>query len=446
LKTIYILYDSAVIQEPQQVANLPQNEQFNVDVYSNIWFPINFDAVDCARDFHLPIHHLIKKYYPEIKIQFITPENLSPNIAYIYPINFKYFHSTLKNKNLHQIFNQLNPAIQKSLSLKKACVLINDSHEYATYIDSTKALFSLPKSLNKRFWITSGNLDNERYIGTNLFFKQKLYNLLIKWYWNSKKSDVPIFGFRFFEEVVAFQTRCFYPEYSYQEKLMHLQKSTFKAFICLNNVIKSHRVVLTYLLHQNGLDKNFISLKKVPKDYYHELKQLGWSMHISTSKWENFTSKLPIVADEVTAEKQINPWDLIPFDLVNRSFFWLVTETLYDGTGLSRCFFTEKIYKPMSLFMPFVVVAQPFTLYNLKKEGYQTFSKWWDESYDLEVHPHKRMEKIVLVVKQIAALSNAELLSMYKEMESVLKHNYNRLYHTTAAKPFITQLVEQCLV
>jgi hypothetical protein len=443
LKTIHLLYDSDVIHEPEMVANLPLHEHSKVDIYSQKWFPINFDANECAPDYHLHIQHLIKKYYPEIEIQFVTTETLQPKDSFIYPINFKFFHSTLKQKNLNQIFNQLHPIIQKSLQDKNAWILLNDSHEYATYLDRTNELKTLPKDLNSGFCITSGNLDNEKYVGTNLDIKRKLYNLLIKLFWSLQKPKVAIHGFRFFEEVVAHQMKTFYRECTFDSKLMQLQKAPFKTFICLNNVIKQHRVALSFLLYESGLQNNFISQKVVAENYYSELKNTGWSFLIDENKWEGFNLKLPIKADNITPELQKNPWNLIPFELVNQSFFWLVTETLYEGTGLSRCFFTEKLYKPISLFMPFVVVAQPYTLYNLKKEGYQTFSKWWDESYDLELHPQKRMEKILKVVKFISNKSNAELISIYKEMETVLKHNYNRLANTKAAKPFIDFLVTQ---
>lgn len=443
MKTIFLLYDAKIINQPFELNKLSQEEQFNIDVYSNKWFPTNFDKAECAPDYHLHIEHLLHKYYPEMKIQYITLDEIGLVSSFIYPINFKFFHLTLQSKNLKEIFEQLLPEIQQSITLKKGWLLINDSHEYATYLDVLSALNSIPDSIKERSWITSSNLDNQHYVGTNINLKQKLTNGLIKQFWKFKKPSIDIFGFRFFEEVVSFQIKNFYSDYTYETKFFHLQRQSFKTFICLNNIVKPHRVMTTFLLYQNGLYHNFISQAKVPDLYQNELKNFGWAYLLPPQNWGEFKGKLPIKADNITAEQQKNPWNLIPFDLVNQSFFWLVTETLYEGTGLSRCFFTEKIYKPISLFMPFVVVAQPFTLHQLQKDGYQTFSKWWDESYDLEVHPQKRMEKIIKVAKFISNKSNAELLIIYQEMEAVLKHNYSRLLNTNAAKPFIDNLVRK---
>ena len=45
---------------------------------------------------------------------------------------------------------------------------------------------------------------------------------------------------------------------------------------------------------------------------------------------------------------------------------------------------TEKIYKPISAGMPFVMVASQGFLYRLRKMGFRTFHPWIDESYDQE--------------------------------------------------------------
>ena len=62
-------------------------------------------------------------------------------------------------------------------------------------------------------------------------------------------------------------------------------------------------------------------------------------------------------------------------------------------------------------------------LNELKKRGFKTFDKWWDESYDSIEEPWLRLEKVLGIVKNLAKLDNKELLRMYKSMESVLQHN-----------------------
>ena len=47
------------------------------------------------------------------------------------------------------------------------------------------------------------------------------------------------------------------------------------------------------------------------------------------------------------------------------------------------------------------MVGNPQSLKVLKKQGFKTFDKWWDESYDDEFDFHKRMDKIVEVMEEM---------------------------------------------
>ena len=68
----------------------------------------------------------------------------------------------------------------------------------------------------------------------------------------------------------------------------------------------------------------------------------------------------------------------------------------------------------------------------MKKLGYQTFSKWIDESYDT-LPDGKRMDAIIESIKQFDKEKNK--ISIYKDMKEVLIHNYNVLEHNVSKKP-----------
>ncbi len=85
--------------------------------------------------------------------------------------------------------------------------------------------------------------------------------------------------------------------------------------------------------------------------------------------------------------------------------------------------FSEKTLTAIFSKMPFVVVAPPYTLEYLKKFGFKTFDKWWNEDYDLEENHHKRMIKIFNIIDYIDSKSIDDLKIMYFEMKEILEHN-----------------------
>jgi hypothetical protein len=112
-----------------------------------------------------------------------------------------------------------------------------------------------------------------------------------------------------------------------------------------------------------------------------------------------------------------------------------VAENLYSDTFCSivnlgtfaDCFpiFDEKPLNAIRNFRPFVLVGPPGSLQMMKDHGFKTFDKFWDESYDSEKDHQKRFIKIFDIIKYIDTLSIEQCKQIYKEMSSILKHNYN---------------------
>ena len=115
------------------------------------------------------------------------------------------------------------------------------------------------------------------------------------------------------------------------------------------------------------------------------------------------------------------------------SFLTLVAETLWDT---NEAFWSEKTLKPMMMLRPFVVLSSPKTLALIRKLGFKTFNKFWDESYDNEKNDGKRFEKVMKIVDTIKAKTIPELEVMLKEMNKILIHNKKHLdvLHTRTLK------------
>lgn len=110
--------------------------------------------------------------------------------------------------------------------------------------------------------------------------------------------------------------------------------------------------------------------------------------------------------------------------LMQNVFCRIVTETNFERPYQN---FSEKTVDTIRLGKPFVLVAPYRTLTLLKELGFKTFDKWWDESYDTQINPEKRLRKIIKVIDKISNLSYTELNQMYEDMQPVLEHNLTNL-------------------
>ena len=106
-------------------------------------------------------------------------------------------------------------------------------------------------------------------------------------------------------------------------------------------------------------------------------------------------------------------------------FVNLLTEThFFNGDERDNVLFiTEKLDKIIAAGQPFIIVSVPNYIKTLKKLGFKTFDKWWDESYDDIQIESDRLECIIKIVEDICTMSISELENMYIEMIPILEHN-----------------------
>lgn len=165
---------------------------------------------------------------------------------------------------------------------------------------------------------------------------------------------------------------------------------------------RPHRIHLVYQLINNGLfEKGKISLGKFePHDRYEELSKMT-----------------PI---EIDRTLDINWAVNIELPDYSSTFISLVTETLIDTSIL---FMSEKIWKPIVAGHPFILLGNVNTLSYLKEQGYKTFDKWIDESYDLEPDHHKKIDLVIKELNKFKNKSIAELKEIRNEMYEVCLYN-----------------------
>lgn len=107
------------------------------------------------------------------------------------------------------------------------------------------------------------------------------------------------------------------------------------------------------------------------------------------------------------------------------SFCYVVTETCFWE---HKHHLTEKIFKPIVSRMPFILIGPANNLAYLREYGFETFSNWWDESYDSISDPVTRLKAATQVLNNICKKDLHELEAILKDMRDVLDYNYHRFY------------------
>lgn len=103
----------------------------------------------------------------------------------------------------------------------------------------------------------------------------------------------------------------------------------------------------------------------------------------------------------------------------------LVPETLFDT---EKTHLTEKVFKPIVMQQPFIVVGPPGSLEYMRHYGFRTFDGLWDESYDKEMNADRRMEKIIQVVEYLTSLNDEAFNRILDRAQRTIQHNLTRFY------------------
>ena len=175
--------------------------------------------------------------------------------------------------------------------------------------------------------------------------------------------------------------------------------------------------------------------------HYHETQGVQYKWPIGESKYFNtlrnyknaLQHRVPLSVEQTSFKKFHPSENILPVteqhltstileDYYLKSFCSLVCETNYEYPWGQL---SEKTINPIRFENPFVLLAGPYSLEQAKQWGFKTFDRWWDESYDTEIHPVKRMDKVFDVVAEIQSYSISDLTAMKSEMNEVLLHNRN---------------------
>ena len=115
--------------------------------------------------------------------------------------------------------------------------------------------------------------------------------------------------------------------------------------------------------------------------------------------------------------------------------FSVVAESLIDSM-----FLTEKTFKPIAFYHPFMIAGGAGSLAHLRQQGFVTFNNLFDESYDLEPRYWARLRKITNNVK------NYTPEPYNTETQNRLQHNADLYYNKDIIKRRLTQEIIEPLL
>ncbi len=223
-------------------------------------------------------------------------------------------------------------------------------------------------------------------------------------------------------------------------------KSYDKKFISFNGLWRPHRgAIISMLSAMNLLDKGIISYNSKNNsgmssdanyEFLHRFLSYNQELKELLESSENNIRKLDKIIIDIHEGNymQFSCSDVFATDkkLYEDTYFSLVTETSipikpfsyrFDANTDTGRILSEKIFKPIALRHPFLVVSNPKTLELLRSLGYKTFSPLIDESYDDEEDIAKRLLMIAKEVKRLCELTPVELENFLVEAGKICDYN-----------------------
>jgi len=200
-----------------------------------------------------------------------------------------------------------------------------------------------------------------------------------------------------------------------------------KKYTCLNRIHKQYRKEFVWNLWNNDLINNaYVSYGNVPNidvrgDFgiVNDGFILGQTKRISYVP-DMFDEVLPLRADDLTAAEHNN--HNVNVNHFHTNSYWnIAMETYIDAVG--GTFLTEKTFKPIKHGQAFIILGTENSLSLLKDQGYKTFDRWIDESYDTVRDVRLRWYAVFEETRKIALKSLEQLHLDYLEQLPIIHHN-----------------------
>jgi len=354
-----------------------------------------FDKHDDWNEFPCHTGFVIQWFFNNSNLYEYVDSKMEDN--FIYPINFKCFlnafgisHSGVFNDelNFNKTFIDCIPVhVLEKVRENKAKILLNYGFEGYPKENRDTILYLESILIDKL---------KEKYIPIdNVYYTDANYNL------DDLELDIKTFSHNY-------TANCFYIDtgevgsnidhFKLSDNQIEKKKKTelTKKYICYNRLIKTHREKVVNWIKENGyLEDGYVSF---PPDLILDYTNFGdnWAYH------------------------------KICTDHFDTSFFSIINEANY---GYQECFLTEKTWKAIFNFHPFIIVGSPNSLKYLKERGFDIFEDIFDSSYDDIYDGIERLQRIFDILDDFLKTNSIlELQKIREDMFSRLLYNYNHFW------------------
>lgn len=312
------------------------------------------------------------------------------------------------------IFTNLREEYIKDLQNGRAFLLIDSSLE-GYYSD---IIFEYLHSYCEKFNISPSRII---YVSGNM----ELEKNYTKWFYGSEHTtSILCLGFPHFESEVykniwerKYKEFVELIDFDSHVKYKSDNLNNIKLYSCTNKRPRPHRILLfKELIESNLLDKGVVSMDEFEaKDINEE------GIQLSKDQLLDIAPLSPIYPYGLSLQAKPTSYYIKRFNEKHALDSWInvVSEARYDDNE-KTIFLSEKIFKAIALQQPFIVVGNKGSLNKLKALGYETFSNYFDESYDT-LDGSERIHKIIEVLKQLDTIEDK--LEWYKSMKPIFERN-----------------------
>jgi len=124
----------------------------------------------------------------------------------------------------------------------------------------------------------------------------------------------------------------------------------------------------------------------------------------------------------------------------NDTYFSIVAETRVRTVVDTPLLISEKTFKALAFYHPFLIWGEPGSLQHLKNLGFETFDNMFDESYDTISNSVDRLKALV------GNVGNFERISYDSITLEKLQHNHNRFFDQAHVQSCIKQQIIEPLL
>lgn len=202
-------------------------------------------------------------------------------------------------------------------------------------------------------------------------------------------------------------------------------------FISFNRLLTSDRSYRCYfislLTEKKLINKGQISFGLVDDESWHE-EVNSTETKLSSNAINHIKQHLPTLQLPLTIDGD-NILGCASADIPrcsSDSFWHIVSETVFYHNKLHL---TEKIFKPIVMKQPFMLLASPGNLAYLKSYGFKTFDCVISEKYDIMVNPTARVDAVVDQLNWYCNLTESEKVDIMCKIEPIVEYNFHWFYN-----------------